>query len=266
MNGIAFLGAGSMADAMVEGLLSKGVYAPGAISCIGGSGTSAAKLAAKSGIRLSGSLEDLLEGADTLVVAFKPHHLGTVDPRLALLTEGRLVISVLAGKKVEALSAAFPKARNIIRSMPNTPGQIGAGLTGWCARDPLTPGDAAILGHVFGALGKAIELPEAQIDPFTAVCGCGPAYVFEFAAALRDSALEMGFEPATAKMFAVETLLGASLLLEHAGVDPEVLRGQVTSPNGVTAAGLRRMTDLDFRGIIREAVRAATARAQEMSA
>ncbi len=255
-----------MAAAIVEGLIAKKTYSSGQMACLGGTGSSAAKLSARTGVRVATSLEDLMAGADTLVVAFKPQHLASADPRLGALTEGRLVISVLAGKKVAALSAAFPRARNIIRSMPNTPGQIGAGVTGWCARDPLSQADRGTVEVLFGALGLSVELPESQIDAFTAICGCGPAYVFEFAAALRDSALEMGFEPATAKSFAVETLLGASRLLKHEGVDPEVLRGQVTSPNGVTAAGLRRMADLDFRGMIRDAIRAAKARAEELSA
>jgi pyrroline-5-carboxylate reductase len=266
MKEIAFLGAGSMGGAMVEGMIAKGTYGRAQMACIGGSGTSAKTLSAKTGIRLASSLEDLMAGADALVVAFKPQNLVGADPRLVALTEGRLVISVLAGKKVSALSAAFPRARNIIRSMPNTPGQIGAGVTGWCAKSPLEDADRRIVDGLFGALGLSFELPESQIDAFTAICGCGPAYVFEFAAALRDSALEMGFQPATAKTFAVETLLGASRLLAHEGVDPEVLRGQVTSPNGVTAAGLRRMADLDFRGMIRDAIRAAKARAEELSA
>lgn len=255
-----------MATAMVEGLIAKGAYSSGQISCIGGAGGSAAKLAAATGIKLALSLDELLENADALVVAFKPQNLGTADPRLAALTQGRLVISVLAGKTVAAHGVHFPKARNLIRSMPNTPGQIGAGITGWCSREPLGPEDRAILDKVFGALGVDIELPEPQIDAFTAICGCGPAYVFEFAAALRDSALKMGFDAATSRMFAVETLLGASRLLARQGVDPEVLRSQVTSPNGVTAAGLRTMADRDFRGMMRDAVLAAAARAKELSA
>jgi pyrroline-5-carboxylate reductase len=266
MDEIAFLGAGSMAAAMVEGMIAKGAYAPGRIVCMGGSGTSAAALSGRTGIRLARSLDELLAGAGTLVVAFKPQHLAAADPRLAKLTEGRLVLSVLAGKTLESLAGAFPKARNIVRSMPNTPGQIGAGVTGWCSRSPLGPADRGILDAVFGALGLSLELPEAQIDGFTAISGSGPAYVFEFAAALRDAGLGLGFDPATAKLLAVETLLGASRLLAKRDVDPEVLRSEVTSPNGVTSAGLRKMADRDFRGMIREAVGAARARAQELSA
>jgi pyrroline-5-carboxylate reductase len=266
MDEIAFLGAGSMAAAMVEGMIAKGAYPPAKIICMGGSGASGPALSKRTGIRLARSLDELLAAAGTLVVAFKPQHLAGVDPRLAQLAQGRLIISVLAGKKVEALAQAFPKARNIVRSMPNTPGQIGAGLTGWCSRRPLSPGDRSILDAVFGALGVSLELPEPQMDGLTAISGCGPAYVFEFAAALRDAGLGIGLDPATARLLAVETLLGASLLLAKRAVDPEVLRSEVTSPNGVTAAGLRKMADRDFRGIIREAVAAARARAEELSA
>ena len=255
-----------MAAAMVEGLVAKGTYVPGKIICMGGTGASGPALSKRTGIRLARSHEELLAGADTLVVAFKPQNLAGVEPRLGALAAGRLVVSVLAGKKIDALSLAFPKARNVVRSMPNTPGQIGAGLTGWCSLQPLAAADRAAIEAIFGALGRSIELPESQMGAFTAISGCGPAYVFEFAAALRDAGLAVGFEPASAKLLAVETLIGASRLLARRNVDPEVLRSEVTSPNGVTAAGLRRMADRDFRGMIREAIIAARARSEELSA
>lgn len=255
-----------MAAAMVEGLIAKGTYAPGKIICMGGKGTSGPALSKRTGIRLAASHDELLKGADTLVVAFKPQHLAGVDAHLGALAAGRLVVSVLAGKKLDSLSLAFPKARAVVRSMPNTPGQIGAGLTGWCSSKPLAAADRTRLDEIFGALGRSIELPESQMDAFTAISGCGPAYVFEFAAALRDAGLAVGFDPATAKLLAVETFLGASLLLARRDVDPEILRAEVTSPNGVTAAGLRKMGDRDIRGSIREAILAARTRAGELSA
>jgi pyrroline-5-carboxylate reductase len=266
MDQIAFLGAGNMAGAMVEGLIAKGAYAPGMIACLGGAGGSAPALASRTGIRLARSPDELLAGAGALVVAFKPQHLASADPRLAVLTAGRLVISVLAGKRLESLSRAFPAARNLVRSMPNTPGQIGAGMTGWCSREPLTAADRAVIEQVFGSLGRSMELPESQLDAFTAISGSGPAYVFEFAAALRDAAVAAGLDPATSRTLAVETLLGASRLLARRNVEPEVLRNQVTSPNGVTAAGLRRMSERGFRGMIRECALAAMARSEELSA
>ena len=153
---IAFLGAGNMAAAMVDGLLAQKAAAPADLVCFSGSGKTAAALAARTGIGQAGSLDELLAAADTLVVAFKPQHLASADPRLAELAAGKLVISVLAGKKLARLAQAFPRARNIVRTMPNTPGQIGAGITGWCALHPLAAADRAVveayLGH--GAAAK----------------------------------------------------------------------------------------------------------------
>jgi pyrroline-5-carboxylate reductase len=266
MDQIAFLGAGNMAAAMVEGLIAKGAFAPLKIVCMGGTGSSASALASRTGIRIAASLDELLAGAGTLVVAFKPQNLAKADARLASLSADRLVVSILAGKRIGALALTFPRARNIVRSMPNTPGQIGAGMTGWCSREPLAAPDQRVLGQVFGALGRSVELPEDQIDAFTAVSGSGPAYVFEFAAALRDAGVAAGLDPIVAALVANETLLGSARLLARREVDPEELRNQVTSPNGVTAAGLRPMAERDFRGLIRDAVLAAKARARELSA
>jgi pyrroline-5-carboxylate reductase len=260
---IAFLGAGNMAAAMVEGLLAKGTP-PADLACLSGSGRTAAALAAKTGIRLAAGLQELLAGADALVVAFKPQHLAGADPQLADLTAGKLVISVLAGKPLSRLGEVFPRARAIVRAMPNTPSQIGAGITGWCS-GPLAPADRAIVELLLGAMGQSVEIPETQMDALTGVSGSGPAYVFEFAAALREAGIAAGLDPAVAEQLAIETLLGASRLLARRLASPEKLRDQVTSPNGTTFAGLQRLAARDFRGMIQETVFAAKARAQELS-
>lgn len=265
MSKIAFLGAGNMAAAFVDGLLSAGGLRPADLVCFSGSAKTAAALSGRTAIAHARTLDDLLAGADTLVVAFKPQHLAGADPRLAELTRGKLVVSVLAGKKLAALAKVFPHARNLIRSMPNTPGQIGAGITGWCSRDPLPPADRATVDMLLQALGKAVEVPEEDLDAVTGVSGSGPAYVFEFAAALRDAGIAAGLTAATAEKLAVETLLGAARLLARKQIDPETLRDQVTSPNGTTFAGLQRLKAGDFRGLIRETVLAATARSRELS-
>ena len=265
MSMIAFLGSGNMATAFAEGLLAKNAVTQSALRCFSASGKSAAVLAEKTGILQTRSLVELLAGADTLVVAFKPQHLATADPALANLTDGKLVLSVLAGKKISSLQRVFPQARNIVRTMPNTPGQIGAGITGWCVTAPLSATDRATVETILGALGKAVEVSEAQMDAVTGVSGSGPAYVFEFAAALRDAGVTAGLAPETAQTLAVETLLGAARLLARKNIEPETLRNQVTSPNGTTFAGLQRMAARDFRGVVREAVLAAKARSEELS-
>ena len=250
MASIAFLGAGNMAAAMVDGLLAAQTP-PSDLKCLGGGGKTAAALASRTGISLAKDLTSLLENSDTLVVAFKPQHLAAADPILADLTNGKLVISVLAGKRLARLAQVFPKARNVVWAMPNTPGQIGAGITGWCSLVPLTESDRSTVGRLLGALGKQVEVQESQMDALTALSGCGPAYLFEFAAALRDGGVAAGLSPEIALALSVETLLGASRLLAHRGIEPEILRNQVTSPNGVTFAGLQTMKAQDFRGLIK---------------
>lgn len=261
----AFIGAGNMASAMVQGLLAPGRLAPRDLACFSASGVSAAALAARTGITAADSLEALLAEAAVVIVAFKPQHLATADPRLAAWTEGRLVVSVLAAKTLAQLARAFPRARNLVRTMPNTPAAIGAGITGWCAQRPLIPEDRARLDTLLGAIGQAVEIEEAHIDALMAVSGCGPAYVFEFAAALREAGVSAGLDRALAQKLAVQTLLGASRLLAQTAIDPETLRQQVTSPQGTTLAGLRRLEAHGFRDMVREAVLAAQARSVELS-
>lgn len=262
---IAFIGAGNMASAFVDGLLAKRAAAPAELACYGGADATAATLASRTGITNAASLDELLAGADTLVLAFKPQHLAEADPRLAQLTAGKLVLSILAGKKLASLTNVFPHARNVVRTMPNTPGQIGAGITAWCSRDPLAATDLAMVEKILGALGRFVAVPEAQMDAITAVSGSGPAYVFEFAAALRDGAVAAGLAPDVAYALAVQTLLGSAQLLAQKNIEPEILRNQVTSPNGTTYAGLQRMSARDFRGVIKETVLAAKARSEELS-
>ncbi len=261
---IAFLGAGNMAAAMIDGLLAKKTPAAD-LACFTASGKTAAPLAARTGIAHAHSVDELLAVADTLVVAFKPQHLASADPKLATLTAGKLVLSVLAGKKLATLAKSFPHARAVVRTMPNTPGSIGAGMTGWCVAAPLNASDRVLVGNLLGALGRAVEIPESQMDALTAVSGSGPAYLFEFAAALRDAGTAAGLAPDTANTLAIETLLGAASLLAARQIEPEKLRDAVTSPNGVTFAGLQRMAARDFRGLVRETVLAAKARSEELS-
>ena len=223
---VGLIGAGNMAAAMVEGLLAASSFVPAEISCLGGTGKSAPELAYRTGIRLAVDLEDLCRDADALVVAFKPQHLAKADARLAELTRGRLVISVLAGRRLASLALAFPHARNLVRTMPNTPGQIGAGITGWTAQRPLSAADASTLANVLGALGQSIEVAEADLDALTAVSGSGPAYVFEFAAALREAGHELvGTHPegelAPSDLASIPRL-AIVLGNEHDGIHPDV--------------------------------------------
>jgi|UniRef100_UPI00404B3F0C pyrroline-5-carboxylate reductase len=265
MNKIAFLGAGNMASAIAEGMLAKNLVTPGDLCCFSPSGQSAAKLAVRTGITQARSLVELLAGADILIIAFKPQHLSLIDPTLNQLAQGKLVISVLSGKSLANIKRVLPLARNWVRAMPNTPGRIGAGITAWCSHDPLAPSDLDKVNNLLGALGRTIQLEEDQMDAVTAVSASGSGFVFEFASAMLESAINVGLKPATAKILVVETLLGSARLMARTDEDPNILRDQVTSPNGTTLAGLNKMKAGNFRGLMRDAVSAAKIRAGELS-
>jgi pyrroline-5-carboxylate reductase len=262
---IAFLGAGRMASAIVGGLLAKNVCSAVELACVDGGDDTARQLAARTGIGTPDSLEALFQPADTIVLACKPQQLAHLDPKIAALSAGKLVLSIVAGKKIASLAKIFPRARNLIRSMPNTPGQIGAGISAWASAQPLSAGDRALCDAILGALGAVVELPENQLDAVTGLSGSGPAYVFEFAAALRDAGEAAGLSREISWQLARETVLGAARLMAHTGTEPETLRDQVTSPNGTTFAGLQRMQARDFRGLIKETVLTATERSRELS-
>ena len=262
---IAFLGAGRMASAIVDGLLAGGSITASDLACLGGAGGSATRLASRTRIALAPSLEALLAPADVVVVAFKPQHLASADARLADLTAGKLVLSVLAAKTLARLERTFPRARALVRTMPNTPSAIGAGITGWCSLAPLSPEDRRLVVALLGAIGQEVEIPEGQIDALMAISGCGPAFVFEFCAALREAGVAAGLDRTLAQRLAVETILGSARLMARTGTEPEELRNQVTSPNGTTSAGLKRMEARDFRGMMLETVLAAKARSEELS-
>jgi pyrroline-5-carboxylate reductase len=262
---IAFLGAGNLASAIIRGLLAKKLYAPADLACTSKTGGTAQKLAAETGIVHEPDLSRLLAPADLVIVAFKPQSLAAADPRLAGLTAGKLVISLLAGKKLATLARTFPQARNLVRTMPNTPAAIGAGMTCYCSLSPLSASDRHRLEALLEALGQHLALDEQYFDAATAVGGSGPAFLFEFVAGLRDAGTAAGLPPDVAAKLALETTLGASRLLARSHETPEALRDKVTSPNGTTFAGLQVLAARQFRGTLKETIFAASRRAGELS-
>lgn len=265
MSKIAFLGAGNMAAAIVDGLLRTGAASAQNLICLSASGHSAAQLAAHTGIHHAATPEELCQHGDVLVVAFKPKHLTPAATVYAPLSAGKLVISLLAGKTLAQLHAVFPQARNIVRTMPNTPARIGAGVTAWCSLQPLTTDDRAMVCSLLEALGTQLEVAETQMDAITAISGSGPGFFFEYAAAVREAAVTAGLSAEIAHTLTVQTLLGSARLLAQTGTDPETLRDQVTSPNGTTHAGLGVLARADFRALVRKTVLAARDRAGEIS-
>ncbi len=262
---IVFAGAGRMASAIVHGLLEKGHYRPDEVACTCGDDPTGPALAEKTGIHYLADPAPVLAGAETLLLACKPQQFDALNPDLVEAASGKLVLSILAGTPLKRLAGKFPEARNIVRTMPNTPGQIGAGITAFAPLKRFEGGERQRVEDILSALGRHLELPEEQLDAVTALSGSGPAYVFEFCAALREAGIKAGLEPGTAGLLAGETVLGAAKLLAASGETPEALRDAVTSPGGTTAAALEVFAGADLRGLVERAVAAARDRSVELA-
>jgi pyrroline-5-carboxylate reductase len=262
---IAFIGAGKMASAIVNGLIDSKLFQPSDIYCTCGNDSTGIDLAQATGIQYLENLDSELTNIDFLVLACKPQQIEALDANNTSKHEHLTIISILAGTPISKLRSKFPKAQNIIRSMPNTPGQIGRGVTAYSSEQPLEDVLLHSIESILGALGIVYKVPENQLDAVTAVSGSGPAYVFEFIEALTDAGVQAGLEETLALSLAKETVLGSALLLDQSNTSPEALRKAVTSPGGTTEAALNILQNGKFRNLICEAVLSAKHRSIELA-
>jgi pyrroline-5-carboxylate reductase len=250
---------------MVRGILKQGVCSADQITCTSAADGTAEALAADTGIAITYDWKQLCESADWIVLACKPQQLADLPEELGSLTTGKRILSILAGTTLERLQKVFPGAANIVRCMPNTPGMIGEGITAFSPMEALSKEDETAVTGMLEALGEAVSMPEGALDAVTGVSGSGPAYVFEFVAALRDGGVAAGLDENIAYQLALKTVQGAAALLEAVPETPETHRNWVSSPGGTTLAGLGVMENAGFRNILKETVQAATDRSRELS-
>ena len=263
---IAFVGAGRMVSAIVNGLLTENIFQAGEMACVSAPDGTSEKLSEATGIGRADTLEELLAGGSKrLLLGCKPQQFNDLDTGLAEWTADCTVLSIMAGITLEVMARSFPRARHLVRSMPNTPGQIGAGVTAYAFEGDADDEAKADVERILGSLGRVFAVEEPQIDAVTAMSGSGPGYVFEFACALEEAGVGIGLEKEFARTLAIETILGSGRLMARSGEHPETLRNYVTSPNGTTQAALERLTEGDFRKLIADAVSAARDRSLELS-
>lgn len=262
---IVFIGAGRMASAIVRGLLEKEHYSPAEIACTCGDDPTGPELAEQTGIQYLPDVTQAVAQAEAVVLACKPQQFAAIDDTLAQAAGGKLILSILAGTPLSRLSEKFSSARNVVRTMPNTPGQIGAGVTAFAPLRELSTKDSEIVDNTLSSLGNFHQVEESDLDAVTALSGSGPAYVFEFAAALREAGVNCGLPEDLSTSLAIDTLLGAAMLLAESEDSPEDLRNAVTSPGGTTAAALKVFSDADLRGLVDKALAAAKARSLELA-
>ncbi|ACB26905.1 pyrroline-5-carboxylate reductase [Methylobacterium sp. PvP062] len=262
---LVLAGAGKMGGAMLAGWLDAGLDPRRTTIVDPVPARPIVDLCTERGIALNPT--DPEPGA-VLVLGIKPQGLDTAAPGLdRLIGRDTLLVSILAGKTVADLRGRLPRARAIVRAMPNLPASIGRGATGACASPEVTPAQRAAAEALLAANGAVAWLTdEAQIDAVTAVSGSGPAYVFLLAETLAEAGIAAGLEPEVARSLARATVAGAGALLDASPAEAAELRRNVTSPGGTTAAALEVLMRPDGLGaLMREAVAAARRRAGELS-
>jgi pyrroline-5-carboxylate reductase len=261
---ITFLGGGNMAAALIGGLVDKG-FAGSAMQVVDLQAENRERLAQRFGVRAVEALDDAALACDVLVLAVKPQQMRAALAPLAGRLGGQLVVSIAAGLRVADLSRWLGGHRRLVRCMPNTPALIGAGVTGLFA-DPAVDGagrDAA--ERVLSAVGSTVWIAdEAQMDAVTAISGSGPAYVFHFIEALQAAGSGFGFDEATARKLAIDTVLGAARLAADSPEPAALLRERVTSKGGTTEAALNSLAAAGWHDALVAAVRAAEARGREL--
>ncbi|MEJ3405408.1 pyrroline-5-carboxylate reductase [Rathayibacter sp. YIM 133350] len=270
---IAFLGAGSMARAILTGLLQPGIEVSGGIRATNRSSAKAAELASLPGVTASATETDAdanrtaVRGAGIVVVAVKPGMVPDLLREIAdALDPGTLVISVAAGVTLARFEALLPANVAVIRSMPNTPAVVGRAVTGLSAGARSSEHDLALARTLFETVGDVLVVPEEQIDALSTISGSGPAYVFYLIEALTDAAIAKGFTSEQAATMVNGTFRGAAELLVASGESPQELRRRVTSPNGTTERAVAVLEHGELAVLFERATDAALARARELAA
>ena len=265
---IAILGTGHMGGAILGGL-THAVGAFGGIRVTTASAASARALTGR-GVEARSLEEDstanqwAVEGADIILLGVKPHYLlGLLEDVAPHAPESAVMVSIAAGITVAQMESLWPGA--LVRTMPNTPSQVGKGVTGLSAGTRVSADQVRVVREVFETVGSVLEVEEDSLNALSTFSGSGPAFVYFFIERFMEVAGEHGFTPEQATTMVQGTFAGAMELLESSGHTPEELREAVTSPGGTTQAALEVYRSADLSAIIRQASAAAIARAQEMA-
>jgi len=256
------IGAGVMGEAILSGLLRAG--RPAASLLVGERRPDrAAELTERYGVRVVSNGEAAT--ADTVMLVVKPQDMSAVlDGITPVLRSGQLVVSLAAGITVAFIEAKVPAGVGVVRVMPNTPALVDAGMAAMSPGSAVTADQLAEAESLLASVGKVVEVPEYQQDAVTAISGSGPAYVFYVVESMIEAGVHLGLPRTVATELTIQTLVGSAAMLRETGTHPTVLREQVTSPAGTTAAALRELDDHKVRAAFIAAMEAARDRSRAL--
>jgi pyrroline-5-carboxylate reductase len=260
----AIIGAGVMGETLLSGLVRAG--RPVAELLVGEKRPErAAELQEKYAVAVVSNVE-ATERADVVALVVKPQDMGAVLDEIGpAVRPGQLVVSLAAGITTAFLESRLPDGVAVVRVMPNTPALVDEGMAAIAAGSHCDDEHLAIAESLLGSTGRVLRVPEKQMDAVTAISGTGPAYVFFVVESMIEAGVHLGLPRATATELVVQTLVGSAKMLRETGTHPTVLREQVTSPGGTTAAALRELEIHKVRAAFLAAMEAARNRSAELA-
>lgn len=262
---IGFIGAGQMATALARGFVQAKVISADRIFACDVSADAASKFASQTGGTVVPAVPAVLKQTSLVFLSVKPQHVaGVLAEVKPSLSSEHLLVSIAAGISLAKLSDGLGQFSRLIRVMPNTPALVGAGASAYARGATATEEDGKLVRELLSTVGLAIEVPEKLLDAVTGLSGSGPAYVYQFIEGLSDGGVRMGLPRDAATRLAAQTVLGAAQMVLSTGQHTGALKDAVTSPGGTTIAGLHALEQGGLRGILMDAVQAATERSQEL--
>ena len=263
---IGIVGCGKMARAMAARWLALGTSEAGEIRACTATQAGADAVREQLGVDCGTDGAAVVQGADLVVLGIKPQQLASALPSLAAHARpGQVWLSMLAGIPTRTLEAGLPPGIAVVRCMPNTPARLGQGVVAICAGSSANLEALAQVRSLLEPLGRVVDVAEPQMDAFTAVAGCGPAYVLLFLQALGEAAQAVGFSVEDARAVALQVVLGTAELARVDGRPVETLRAEVTSKGGVTQAAVAVLQAQSWSETLVQAVQAGVKRSVELS-
>lgn len=264
MGTVAIFGGGVMGETLLSGLIRSGRPAEDLV-VTDRRPERLAELREKYGVRGLGNGE-AAECADTLVLVVKPQDMSALLEEVAPhVARGNLVVSLAAGITTEFIESRLPEGRSVVRVMPNTPALVDQGMAAVSGGRHCDARHLEEASELLRSCGRVLELAEKHLDAVTAISGSGPAYIFYVVEAMIEAGVVLGLPRVTATELVVQTLYGAATMIRETGQHPTVLREQVTSPGGTTAAALRQLDDHKVRAAFITAMEAAAERSQQLA-
>ena len=261
---IGFIGVGVMGSSIIKSLLMKSITSD-QICIADKSPEKLAQLKSQHQIEVK-DVAAIGNSCNVIFLAVKPQDLADVLNELKQTIQPEtVVISIAAGKTIKFIEDQLQTNNPVIRAMPNTPAQIGKGISAIAAGAKVSGDELKIATELFSTTGEVVVVTEDKIDAVTALSGSGPAYLFYFIEAMVKAGVELGLTDEIATKLAIETISGSAAMLKESNLDAATLRKNVTSPKGTTAAALEVFSNSDLEDIILKAMSAAKNRAQELA-